>query len=73
MEDLKVVSDALWESLDRWVGTLETKVNVHDSGSNKAPQSDGWIIIIEEAQKQLGDAIKCLDKEVKRLNSGSTV
>ena len=42
-------------------------MNVHDLGSNKAPQSDGRIVVIDEAQKQLGDTMKALDKEVKDL------
>ena len=42
-------------------------MNVHDSRSSKASQSDGHIVRIEEAQKQLGDVIKALDKEVKDL------
>ena len=65
LKDLEGVSNGLWESLDHQVGAVEAKANVHDLGSYKAPQSDGQIVGIEEAQKQLGDVIKALDKEVK--------
>ena len=65
LEDLEAVSDALWESLERRVENLEGKINVGDSGSSMAPQPKERIAGIEKAQKQLGDAIKCLDKEVK--------
>ena len=40
-------------------------MNVHDSGSSKAPQSDEQIIVIEETKKQLEDVIKTLNVEVK--------
>ena len=37
LEELEGVSNALWESLDHRVGTLEKRMNAHDSGSSKAP------------------------------------
>ena len=49
LEELKGVSDALWESLNRRVGILKVKMNVHDSRSSKTPQPSEWIIAIEEA------------------------
>ena len=65
LKECEGVSNALWESLVCRVITLEVRMNVHDSGSSKAPYLDKWIIVIEKAQEQLGDAIKALDKEVK--------
>ena len=57
LEKLERVSDALWESLYCRVGTLEAKMNVHDLGSNKTPQSNEQIVVIEETQKQLGEVM----------------
>ena len=65
LEELKGISNALWESWNHRVGTLELKMNVHDSRSSKAPQSNERIIVMQETRKQLGDTIKALDKVVK--------
>ena len=65
LEDLEAISDALWESLDRRVENLEAKMDAHGSGSSKPLEPSEQIVGIEKAQKQLGDTIKCLDKEVK--------
>ena len=37
LEELKGVSDVLWESLNCQVGNLEAKMDAHGSGSSKAP------------------------------------
>ena len=60
LEEVKGISDALWESLDCQVGTLERKIDVHGSRSSKTPQSTEQIVVIKEAQKQLRDVIKAL-------------
>ena len=51
LKELKGINYALWESLDCQVGTIEAKMDVHGSGSNKTPQLNEWIVVTEKTQK----------------------
>ena len=64
LEELKGVSDALWDSLEHRVGTLEVRIRVQGLGNSNAPQGER-LIIIEKSQGQLGDTLKDLSTEVK--------
>ena len=64
LKELKGMSDALWESHDHWVGTLEERMDVHGSRSNKTPQLNKQLVMIKETQKQLRNAMKTLSTKV---------
>ena len=53
------------ESLDRRIETLEARMGVHGSRSSKTPQSNKWLVMIKETQKQLLDVMNALGTEVK--------
>ena len=54
-----------WESLNQRVKTPEVNKGVEGSGSGASPQVEEWLAMIEDNQRQLGDAIKDLTIEVK--------
>ena len=54
-----------WDSLDRWVKTLEANMGVYGLGSGASSQVEGWLVVIEDNQRQLGDTVKDLTIEVK--------
>ena len=54
-----------WESLDRRVKTLEAGKGVEASGSGSSPQVEERLGMIEDTQRQLGEAVKDLTVEVK--------
>ena len=62
--ELKGVSDALWDSLERRVGTFKVRMGVQGSGSSNAPQVER-LIVIKESQRQLGNTLKDLSTKVK--------
>ena len=62
-----------WESLDRQVKTLEANKGVKGSRSGASSQVEEWLAVIEDNQRQLGDAIKDLYHKGEVCYSDSSI